>query len=227
MIAQSLPNLSYLHVEQCEELEQIIDNDETSASSSQGLPQPICFPSLMEICIEKCNSLKSLFSVSVAISFSQLQWFTIRGASKLEQVFKYEGGIDIEDTEKEIVLPKLIELSLEKLPRLNSFTPMCYQCSFPQLFSLKVEECPSFTTSLGVDSMQTIHTMTEVPKTVGDSPMKGSATDVDVMEGFEITWPAGSDINWTKHLSHKGCLEKPTNPRNRLYRMSPIQTGFF
>ncbi|XVF70620.1 hypothetical protein PTKIN_Ptkin11bG0177500 [Pterospermum kingtungense] len=83
MLAQGLPHLSYLGVEKCNELEQIIDKDETSASLSTGHLQPICFPNLTSICMEECNNLKSLFSVSVA--FSQLKWFTIRGASKLEQ----------------------------------------------------------------------------------------------------------------------------------------------
>ncbi|XVF70621.1 hypothetical protein PTKIN_Ptkin11bG0177600 [Pterospermum kingtungense] len=203
LFAQSLPHLSYLGIEQCDELEQIIDKDETSASSSQGHLQPICFPSLTKICIEGCNNLKSLFSVTVALSLSQLELFTIRGASKLEQVFKYEGGIDIEDTEKEIVLPELCELSLEELLRLQSFIPMGYHCSFPELFSLKVKECPSLTTSFRVDSVHTVHAKTE---TVGDSPMKGSntdvevtegsATNVDIIEGSETIWPVGSDINW-------------------------------
>ncbi|XVF70606.1 hypothetical protein PTKIN_Ptkin11bG0176400 [Pterospermum kingtungense] len=208
LLAESLPHLSYLLIEQCDELEQIIDKDETSASSSQGHLQPICFLSLMEICIEGCNNLKSLFSVSVALSLSQLKWFTIRGASKLEQVFEYEGAIDIEDTEKEIVLPRLGILSLEELPRLQSFTPMGYHCSFPFLFSLKVKECPSLTTSFRVDSKHTIHAKT---KTVGAWPMKGSDTDVDVKEGSatyvditegsETIWPVGKDINWKKYSS--------------------------
>ncbi|XVF70604.1 hypothetical protein PTKIN_Ptkin11bG0176200 [Pterospermum kingtungense] len=176
---------------------------ETSASSSQGHLQPICFPSLTEICIEGCNNLKSLFSATVALSLSQLEWFTIRGASKLEQVFEYEGGIDIEDTEKEIVLPQLLGLSLEELPRLQSFIPMGYHCSFRELWSFKVKECSSLTTSFRVDSEHTVHAKTE---TVGNSPMKdpntdvdvmeGSAIDVDVRKGSETTWPVGSDINW-------------------------------
>ncbi|XVF70599.1 hypothetical protein PTKIN_Ptkin11bG0175700 [Pterospermum kingtungense] len=205
LLAESLPHLRYLRIEQCDELEQIIDKDETSASSSQGHLQPICFPSLTEICIEGCNSLKSLFSVTVALSLSQLKWFTIRGASKLEQVFEYQGGIDIEDTEKEIVLPQLRRLSLEELPRLQSFIPMGYHCSFQQLCSFKVKECPNLTTSFRVDSKHTIHAKTEA---VGNSPMKNPNTDVDVMEGsasdedvrkgFETTWPVGSDINWPR-----------------------------
>ncbi|XVF70610.1 hypothetical protein PTKIN_Ptkin11bG0176800 [Pterospermum kingtungense] len=193
--AESLSHLSYLLIEQCDELEQIIDKDETSTSPSQAHLQPICFPSLTMICMEGCNNLKSLFSVSVALSLSQLQRFTIRGASKLEQIFEYEGGIDIKDTEKEIVLPRLTILSLEELSKLQSFIPMGYHCSFRKLMSFKVKECPSLTTSFRVDSKRTIHAKTE---TVGDSPMEGSNSDEDTTEGSETTWPVGSDINWRK-----------------------------
>ncbi|XVE80367.1 hypothetical protein DITRI_Ditri14bG0134200 [Diplodiscus trichospermus] len=197
MLAQSLPHLSYLYIKQCEELGQIIDRDTTSAPSSQGHVQSICFPCLIEICIEECSNLKSLFSVSVTLSLSQLKWFTIRGVSKLEQVFEYQGGIDIEDAEKEIVLPQLRILSLKELPRLKSFIPMGYRCSFPKLDSLKVEKCPSLTTSFSTES--TIHART---KAVADVPMDGFATDADIMEvsdrDGETTWQVGSDINWRR-----------------------------
>ncbi|XVF70619.1 hypothetical protein PTKIN_Ptkin11bG0177400 [Pterospermum kingtungense] len=198
LILHDLPELQQLITERESDVDKeqqvlktVKEKDKASASASQGHLQPICFPSLIEIRVENCNNLKSLISTSVALSLSQLQRLTISGASKLEQVFEYEGGINIEDTGREIVLPQLRMLHLQELPKLEGFTLMGYHCCFIQLDSLTVKECPNLTTSFSVDSKETIHART---KAVGDAPMEGSAA---VSYSQESSWPIGSDINWT------------------------------
>ena len=113
------------------------------ASSSQDHLQPISFPSLERIWIYGCSNLKSLFPISVTRSLSNLKSIRILGASKLEQVFGYQGELNVEDDQKGIVFPELKELELSELPSLKSFVPMGYHFRFPTFISLNVEGCPN------------------------------------------------------------------------------------
>ena len=155
--------MKFLHIKLCEELEEIIRIDQTSiASSSQGYLQPISFPSLQSIWIHGCNNLKSLFPISVARSLSNLNKIKIQGASKLTQVFGYEGELNVEDEEKGIVFPELEKFELLELPSLTSFAPMGYNFTFPSLNHLKVEGCPYLITRFSEDSRGIVHAITEV-----------------------------------------------------------------
>ncbi|KAH1063576.1 hypothetical protein J1N35_028563 [Gossypium stocksii] len=62
-IARNLPKLWRLVISNCEELEQIIEKDQTS---SQHHLQPICFPNLSSITIQMCENLKCLFPITLA-----------------------------------------------------------------------------------------------------------------------------------------------------------------
>ena len=163
MLARNLPQLKFLHIELCEELEEIIRIDQTSiASSSQGYLQSISFPSLQSIWIHGCNNLKSLFPISVARSLSNLNKIKIQGASKLKQVFGYEGELNVEDEEKGIVFPKFEDLELLELPSLTSFAPMGYNFQFPSLVNLEVRRCPYLIRRFSKDSRGIMHAITEV-----------------------------------------------------------------
>ncbi|PPD89957.1 hypothetical protein GOBAR_DD13110 [Gossypium barbadense] len=133
-IARNLPRSSVLRISDCKELEQIIENDQTS---SQHHLQPICFPSLAEtISLEK--------------------------VSKLEKVFEGDEANVSKDEEKVIHLPQLTDLKLSELPNLMSFSPVSYHFVFPSLEDLKVEGCPNITTRFSVDSKQSVHAKTQV-----------------------------------------------------------------
>ncbi|XP_040948698.1 uncharacterized protein [Gossypium hirsutum] len=73
-IARNLPQLRTLDVLDCEELEQIIEKDQTP---SQHHLQPICFPNLKWITIEILQKLEEL---------------KLSRVSKLEQVFEGDEG---------------------------------------------------------------------------------------------------------------------------------------
>ncbi|XVE84755.1 hypothetical protein DITRI_Ditri17bG0038100 [Diplodiscus trichospermus] len=163
MLARNLPQLKLLHIECCEELEEIIEMDQTSiASSSEGHLQPISFHSLGDLRIYGCSNLKSLFAISIARSLSNLKSIKICRASKLEQVFGYQGEINVKDDKKELVLPALKELKLSELPSLKSFARKDYNFGFPSLDSFEITECPKLTTSYSSMTKLPAHAKTKV-----------------------------------------------------------------
>jgi hypothetical protein len=147
MIA-SLVQLKVLKTSSCEELEQIIakDDDERDQMLSGDHLISLCFPSLCEIEVEECNKLKSLFPVAMASSIPELQLLKITKASQFLGVFGQDDQASLGNVEKEMVLPKLKELSLEQLPCIVCFSFGCCDFLFPCLGKLKVNQCLKLTT---------------------------------------------------------------------------------
>ncbi|XVE61131.1 hypothetical protein DITRI_Ditri06bG0015000 [Diplodiscus trichospermus] len=163
ILAQHLPHLTFLCAKGCEALEQIIDQDQGSTSSTNVLVQPtISFPSLTKIWIISCNKLKSLFPVTVAHCLLKLEEFKIEGASRLEQIFGHGDETDLKEDQKEMVLPQLKQLFLRRLPSLARFIAECYHFVFPTLEYLEVKECSKITASFIVhsDSALSMHAQT-------------------------------------------------------------------
>ncbi|XVE91746.1 hypothetical protein REPUB_Repub01dG0037800 [Reevesia pubescens] len=185
VLAQNLKQLSYLSIQECGELEQIITNDQISSSHahshSQGHDfQPLCFPNLTEVCIKKCKKLKSLFPVSVACHLPKLDCIIVEEVLELEQVFGHEEeAADIKD--EEIMLLHLRELFLTKLPNLTSFSPVGHHFKFPFLGFLTVTDCPKMITTFSVDSELMVHAKAE----------ESNATSVT----------STADIDWDRHNS--------------------------
>ncbi|XWS09808.1 hypothetical protein CRYUN_Cryun39dG0021000 [Craigia yunnanensis] len=194
-LAPNLPKLKYLRIWDCEDLEQIVAKDDSngrdqmssspSSSSSMGHFQPTCFCSLLEIKIQRCNKLKSLFPVSVALP--HLEKIMVDGASELEQVF----GDNLDDQEggameeKVMILPMLCMLDLLQLPRLNNFCSNGYHFVIPYLSSLKVKDCPKLPLTFSIDSEHNVHAKTEVFKAnslIVEDASKGSATIEEVVD---------------------------------------------
>lgn len=147
-LAKSFPQLTSLQIGDCDWLEEIIEMNEQisiASSSSEGHIQPISFPSLERILIYGCNKLKSLFPISVTHSLSKLTHIEIFWASKLEQLFGYQGEVNVECDPKVIVFPKLIYFRLLELPSLTSFAPTGYYLRFPSLNNVSVRGCPKLT----------------------------------------------------------------------------------
>ncbi|XVE68851.1 hypothetical protein DITRI_Ditri09bG0102800 [Diplodiscus trichospermus] len=183
--------------EYCEELEEIMEMDQTSVvSSSQGHLQPISFPSLKRICIHGCSNLKSLFPSSVITSLSDLMSIIVRGASKLEQAFVYQGELNVEGDQKGMVFPKLKEFELLELPSLKSFAPMGYHFQFPLLIHLNVGGCPNLITSFSKDSKDIVHAVTKAPQQVEYNTVEGFTT----MEEIFDNRPTCSNIFWDLKL---------------------------
>ncbi|KAB2032499.1 hypothetical protein ES319_D05G378600v1 [Gossypium barbadense] len=161
-IARNLPQLSWLHIADCEELEQIIEKDQTP---SQHHLQPICFPNFWWITIINCENLKCLFPIPLVHGgLPKLSGLCLRQVSKLEQVFEGDETNLNEEEEKVIRLPLLRFLKLVELPNLVSFSPVGYQFVFPFLTYLQVKGCPNMTTRFSVGSEKSVHAKTQMMK---------------------------------------------------------------
>ncbi|PNX90417.1 disease resistance (CC-NBS-LRR class) family protein, partial [Trifolium pratense] len=85
----SLPELMYLSVSNCQELEQIVAANEELVE----LPKAeLYFPKLKEIKVENCKKLKSLFPLSVAQSLQQLEQLKIHDCSDLKHIIAASGS---------------------------------------------------------------------------------------------------------------------------------------
>ncbi|KAK6269709.1 hypothetical protein POUND7_006814 [Theobroma cacao] len=161
MFARNFLQLKDLHLEGCEELEQIIVKDQISLSSSKDRLQAISFPNLTKIWINNCNKLKILFPVSAARGLPKLEELKIEEASGLEQVFGHEDGANITN-EEDMALSKLKKVDILHLPSFVSFCPSDYHIMFPSSFTATVEDCPNLTTCFTVDRKNLIPSGTQV-----------------------------------------------------------------
>jgi hypothetical protein len=164
MIA-SLIQLKILEISDCEELEQIIaeDNDDEKDQILSGSDlQSSCFPNLCRLEIRGCNKLKSLFPVAMASGLKKLQILEVRESSQLLGVFGQGDHASVVNVEKEMVLPDLKELLLVQLPSISSFSLGCYNILFPHLKKLKVDGCPKLTTESATTSNDSMSAQSEV-----------------------------------------------------------------
>ncbi|MFQ6656818.1 hypothetical protein Gotur_026755, partial [Gossypium turneri] len=155
-IARNLPQLWMLKISDCEELEQIIEEDQTPSPHHL---QPICFPNLSSITITSCVNLTCLFPITLAHSgLPKLYQLELKEIPQLYEVF---GGDVSEDEEKVIHLPELTFLRLDWLPHLWFFSPLGYHFIFQSLYFLEVTNCPNIITTFSVDSKDSVHAKTQ------------------------------------------------------------------
>ncbi|KAK6271270.1 hypothetical protein POUND7_008368 [Theobroma cacao] len=184
--ARSLSQLVDLNITKCDELDQIIAEDEV-CSSSNRYPNPISFPNLTTISVRFCKKLKSLSPLGSACCLSKLQSLRVQGNSKLEQVFEPE---DEEEAiaEKEIKFDRLRLLSLEELPSLIDFCPMGYHFVLSDLNCLIVEECPKLTTGFFIDSEKYVHAKAKALQLLQEDLIGGSTSTPNVFHAENIYW---------------------------------------
>nr|XP_034925346.1 LOW QUALITY PROTEIN: probable disease resistance protein At4g27220 [Populus alba] len=171
-IIASLVQLEVLKISNCEELEQIIakDNDDENDQILSGSDlQSSCFPNLCQLKIRGCNKLKSLFPVAMASGLKRLRSLDVRESSQLLGVFGQDNHASPANIEKEMVLPGLQLLSLEKLPSIVCFSHGCYDFLFPRLVMLLVRQCPKLTTRFATTSNRSMSAQSEVSQVIEDS----------------------------------------------------------
>ncbi|OMP12122.1 Disease resistance protein [Corchorus olitorius] len=197
LLARNLPKLSYLEIKECEDLEQIVDT--SSPEDHHDMQSSLSFPNLQNIEIESCNKLKYVFPITIVGDLRRLYEMRISKASKLERVFGCEDKADAKDhvhqEETVLQLPQLGILFLEELPSLISFSSVDYHFLFPDLYRLKVSDCPQMTTTYSIDSQSCAHAKPQASQQIEDS----AATQ-------EKMWPRGSDIDYIEYLKSNNIL---------------------
>ncbi|GAU50429.1 hypothetical protein TSUD_350610 [Trifolium subterraneum] len=115
------PELTYLHlaglprliatIEECEELEHIIEDDLENKDNSNSLSSTTCFPKLETLYVTKCNRLKYVLPFSVCKELPKLKALLIIEANELEEIFKGED-------DQKVDIPNLNIVAFDMLPSL-------------------------------------------------------------------------------------------------------------
>ncbi|KAK1580832.1 hypothetical protein Q3G72_000465 [Acer saccharum] len=161
-LAQNLLQLESIFIENCGELEQFIVEDRTKDDHVQlGL-----FPNLSSISVKRCGKLKTLFPVVtiVRLGLQKLKTINVEKSSQLEELFGHKGKADMTSDDREMVLPRLEELTLEQLVSLVNICPVGYHFIFPSLSRLFVTKCPKISTRFSVDKNRSVHAEAKVPQ---------------------------------------------------------------
>ncbi|XP_028773325.1 uncharacterized protein LOC114730425 isoform X2 [Neltuma alba] len=138
-ILRSLPELWKLEIMDCEELVNIVDEDDEE-NAGDHLSHDPCFPKLYELHVKSCNRLKYLFSISVSGFLPNLMFLSIKEASKLEHVLIRQG--ETKEMVMKDLLPELCSLHFEELP---SLVGICHGIDFQAARTCsEVYNCPNF-----------------------------------------------------------------------------------
>ncbi|KAK0602709.1 hypothetical protein LWI29_036175 [Acer saccharum] len=154
------PNLSLIDIWRCDILKSMFPVSITHLLSLQNLTT---------LKLLNCHGLTHLFSSTLARNLLRLERIVISSCGELEQIIVEElfGHKDAADmtSDKEMVLPQLKELTLEKLASLVNFCPVGYHFIFPSLSKLMVTQCPKLTTRFSVDQNRSVHAEAKAPQT--------------------------------------------------------------
>lgn len=151
-VLRVLPLLKILVVEQCQELEQIIDDDGEN-ENVRNTQSPVCFSQLKFLLVTHCNNLKHLSYISTSLEFPELEYLILNQDSSLVQVFKDDPGV--REGSLETFLPKLKHVMLMQLPNLKD---VCQGIEFQTVTDLLVHNCPKLSlasTTTVKDMLQT------------------------------------------------------------------------
>ncbi|KAF7126336.1 hypothetical protein RHSIM_Rhsim11G0146700 [Rhododendron simsii] len=169
-LLQNFPNLEILHVDGCENVEDIIveiaevsdrgNHQDYSNSISlpklkilflNGLPRlksiyngvMVC-PSLADVKVQMCEELRTIFHVQLLQNFPNLETLTVSGCENVEDIIVEIAEVsdrgNHQDYSNSISLPKLKNLALEYLPRLKSIYNGVMVC--PSIEEVGVYKCP-------------------------------------------------------------------------------------
>ncbi|XP_059657634.1 uncharacterized protein LOC132304111 isoform X16 [Cornus florida] len=130
--------LRFVIVQGCEKLVNVIPPN----AFPTGL---MVFHSLKYLILSKCNSLRYVFSFSIARGLKQLRTLWVVGCSVMEEIVRSEGEGEEDDME-EIVFSQLQELRLDYLKNLTCFCGTNNAFKFPSLEWVYLGKCPQLQT---------------------------------------------------------------------------------
>ena len=115
MLIPNVPQLRILTISGCEKLDQIIVNDDMSASSSQGHDQNekemLMFPELQYLFLRGLPSLTSFCPVGYHLVFPSLDFLLIENCSKMITNFTIDSTLSVHAKTKVFYLPNTRYLS--------------------------------------------------------------------------------------------------------------------
>lgn len=161
-----LSNLEELEVRSCNSIQEIFDlevlNPDDNFRILSGLsklcminlPKLRClwsknpegilhFGNLKSLEFHDCSSLRSIFTISVALNFGQLEKISVKNCAAVEGIVVRDEAAKC-DVDK-IAFPKLISITLDSLPNLMGFLLGGCTLECPSITSLLVTSCPKMT----------------------------------------------------------------------------------
>ncbi|KAI9117747.1 hypothetical protein K1719_011162 [Acacia pycnantha] len=145
-IFKSLPQLRVLDIEDCMELEEIIDEEDDQNMSNSS--HQLIFPKLVTIGIKRCHKLKCVFpNISACRVIPNLTALYIEDAPALEHVFGHEQH----DTTLEYVL-------LWNLPSLTSVAP---SIALQTVKYIVVQQCPKLSLTSSITPLELLKQLDE------------------------------------------------------------------
>ncbi|XP_059656410.1 probable disease resistance protein At4g27220 isoform X2 [Cornus florida] len=110
---------------------------------SQGL---LAFHDLRSLIVVSCDSLKYLFSLSMARNLTNIEHLIVADCAAIEEIIKNEDQSGKDDDMDEIVFPKLQSIELCQLANLTSFCWANNAVKMPSLQHVRLNKCPKMHT---------------------------------------------------------------------------------
>ncbi|KAH0775023.1 hypothetical protein KY290_012160 [Solanum tuberosum] len=150
----------------CPSLEYLCINKANSINSLYSLQHPTAYFSKLEkLELWHCGKLRNLMSPSVARSLLNLRILAIYDCQSMEEVITKEE----QQGERIMTLfPRLEDLSLDNLPKLGHFFPTEHALKFPFLREVWIDDCPKMKTfvqqgiSVSTPSLESVNNDDEV-----------------------------------------------------------------
>ncbi|KAB2043769.1 hypothetical protein ES319_D01G041900v1 [Gossypium barbadense] len=144
---------------------------------------------LRELRVCRCNNLTYIFPVTLIPHLPQLSILNIVSCENLKQII---GNDDIlasssssqgPQPEMKMVFPWLKQILLQKLSKLESFSPVRYHLEFPGLHLLRIKQCSKMITSFSADYLTlAVHAKTDQASQLNDT----SPSREDIIWGRRI-----------------------------------------
>ncbi|XP_059658519.1 uncharacterized protein LOC132304827 [Cornus florida] len=104
------------------------------------------YHNLRSLSVHYCNSLKYLFSLSIARNLTNIEKLKVDRCDAIEEIVKNEDQGEEDGAMDEIVFPKLQSVELEALPNLTSFCWANKAFKLPSLQLVLLGDCPKIRT---------------------------------------------------------------------------------
>ena len=105
---------------------------------TSGLEAILAFQNISRVEVYKCETLNSLFPISVAKSLEQLESLSIIDCELMEEIVALEEGLE---TTIKFEFPQITSLTLQLLPKLKCFYPGKHTSEWPSLKILMIDKC--------------------------------------------------------------------------------------